>query len=255
MTSPLGAAVWATSASGPLLLTATLSGVELPVALLGAALVAHVSLVGVAVACPGLEAFGPAVTRAPRGVALTFDDGPDPVHTPRVLDALAARGAKATFFVVGERLAAHPALARRMAAEGHTIGAHGWTHDPLYALRSRAHLARDMAREDAAHVEVVGRAPTLFRPPVGVASPPVVDAARARGRSIVAWTTRPRDGRARAAVDAVTRRAARGLTEGAIVLLHDAAMGARARPAAVDALPEILEEMARRGLEARALEG
>ncbi len=255
MTSPLGTAVWATSVSGPLALGATLAGVQLPVLLLGSALLVHVSLVAAAVACPSLEAFGPAIKRAPRGVALTFDDGPDPVHTPRVLDALAARGAKATFFVVGERLAAHPGLARRIAAEGHALGAHGWTHDPLYALRSRAQLSASMDLEDAAHVAILGRPPRLFRPPIGVASPPVVEVARARGRALVAWTSRPRDGRADATASTVARRVSSTLRDGAIVLLHDAAMGRRAHPAGVDALPTILEELARRGLEPRALEG
>lgn len=255
MTSPVGVALWASSLAGPVALGATLSGVDVPLAALAAGLGAHLSLVGAAVACPALRAFGPAVTRCPSGVALTFDDGPDATHTPRVLDALRAHGAKATFFVVGERLVAHRDLARRIVDEGHTLGAHGWAHDPWYALRSRAHLADAMSREDDAHCEAVGSPPRLFRPPIGLASPPVVDVARARGRSIVAWTARPRDGLAGATRADVARRVARELREGAIVLLHDAAMGARSRPAGVDALPDILEEVARRGLSARALEG
>lgn len=255
MTSPLGAALWASSIAGPTALGAALTGVALPLPLVASALAAHTALVGLAVASPSLGAFGRAVTQSARGVALTFDDGPDPEFTPRVLDALAAHGATATFFLVGERLVAHPDVARRVVAEGHAVGAHGWTHDPWYALSSRARLSASMDREDDAHRAILGRAPRLFRPPIGVASPPVVEVARARGRELVAWTKRTRDGLPRAAPDDVARRALWRVREGDIVLLHDAAMGARVRPAGVEALHTILTQLRRLGLEARALEG
>ena len=109
---------------------------------------------------PGLE-------RVPSGVALTFDDGPDPDSTPAVLDALeAAGGVKATFFVVGEQLMRHHAIAREALARGHELALHGFAHERHTAMPGRS-AADDMARGLGTFEAAVGRRPRYFRPPYG----------------------------------------------------------------------------------------
>jgi len=107
-----------------------------------------------------------AIWRLPPCLHLTFDDGPDPDRTPRVLDALATRGVRATFFLIGNRVARAPRIVRRIAAEGHEIGNHGWDHSTL-ALRSRTAIREQLMRCQEAIGDVIGRAPTLVRPPYG----------------------------------------------------------------------------------------
>ncbi len=96
-------------------------------------------------------------------VALTFDDGPDPVHTPRLLEILARHGARATFFLIGERASRHPSVVAGIAAAGHAIGNHTWDHPDLTLVPARA--CRDQIERCAAAIGPV--AAPLFRPPYG----------------------------------------------------------------------------------------
>jgi peptidoglycan-N-acetylglucosamine deacetylase len=149
-------------------------------------------------------------------VALTFDDGPDPVNTPRLLDILTAHHARATFFMIGMRAQRHAKLVSRVAAEGHAIGNHSWDHPsfPLISQEERREQVRDCARAIAPY------AGQLFRPPYGhqdLASWLDVDR---MGYRVVAWKIAAgdwaeRDGPAMA--DAVMAK----LQPGAIVLFHD----------------------------------
>jgi len=107
-----------------------------------------------------------AVWREPPFLHLTFDDGPDPACTPRVLDLLADSDVRAIFFLVGERVERAPQLARRIVAEGHRIGGHGWDHTSL-AFRSRRAIREQLIRCQDAIASAVGRPPTLVRPPFG----------------------------------------------------------------------------------------
>src|SRR5262245_6137382 len=99
------------------------------------------------------------------GVALTFDDGPDPDATPAVLDALDAGGASATFFLVGEQVEAHPELARDVAARGHAVALHGYGHVEHAQLGDGA--GDDLARGLEAVASATGTRPQLYRPPYG----------------------------------------------------------------------------------------
>src|SRR5271170_7278304 len=106
-----------------------------------------------------LRMFADAVLRGPegaRGVVLTFDDGPDPETTPRVLDALDAEHAKATFFVIARKAEQHPELVREIQRRGHAIGLHSYAHDRLFALRSQRRVARDLARGAAVLKAITG---------------------------------------------------------------------------------------------------
>ena len=119
-------------------------------------------------------------------IALTFDDGPDPAHTPALLDALAELGVKATFFVVGEEVDANPELVRRMVAEGHELGNHTYSHRYL-PLATTRRVARELAATDAAIVRATGITPTLMRPPYGGRTPFTLRACNQMGKSAVLW--------------------------------------------------------------------
>src|SRR5581483_7402951 len=123
-------------------------------------------------------------TGRPGTVALTFDDGPDPVYTPRVLDALAAEGAVATFFLVGRNAARHPELVRRIVAEGHGVGSHTWSH-PELAETSLPALVREVRRGRRELERLAGSEVRRFRPPKGHTSAAVFLAGRAAG--VITW--------------------------------------------------------------------
>lgn len=173
-------------------------------------------------------------------VALTFDDGPDPVTTPKVLDVLERHGAHATFFMVGRRAQAYPELVARVAAGGHVIGHHTMDHLSMVGLgRSARH---DQIRGG---FDAIGPACShLFRPPYGHLDLPVWWSARREGHRVVAWSNHPFDW-TRQPLDRLTDRLRDCLEPGAIVLLHDApqpeeADSERPRAALLSALTTVL---------------
>ena len=183
------------------------------------------------------------------GVWLTFDDGPHPQGTPAVLEALAAAGARATFFLVGEQVERRPALVREIVAAGHAVGVHGYRHRLL--LRRSPRAARDdLARALSVVAEAAGVRPVVHRAPYGVYSWPALAAARGAGLRPVLWSRWGRDWRRRANARSVAADATRGLAAGDVVLLHDAdfysAPGSWRATAA--ALPEILDHAGASGL-------
>jgi peptidoglycan-N-acetylglucosamine deacetylase len=223
-----------------------------PLAVALAALALYVALIGSGVAFLQLGMFVDVVSRGPRearGVALTFDDGPSPEHTPRVLDMLDAAGVKATFFVIGRKAAEHPEILRDILARGHAVGIHSHTHDRLLTLRSPDTVADDLAVAMETVEAVGGVRPALFRPPVGLTSPRMARALAWFDLVVVGWSVRGLDGRRGARSDRVAERVVRGLEDGAIVLLHDAAERDDFRPASLDALPRILAAMQQRDLD------
>ena len=157
----------------------------------------------------------------PRGVALTFDDGPHPAGTPATLEILARAGATATFFLVGEQVERWPQVAAEIAAAGHEIALHGHIHRLL--LRRRvAELAADLERACDVIAGATGRTPAVYRPPYGVFSSGALRLVRRRGWRPLLWSTWGRDWGARETPEAIARRATRGLRAGDVVLLHDA---------------------------------
>jgi len=157
----------------------------------------------------------------PRGVGLTFDDGPHPQGTPATLDALSAAGATATFFLVGEQVARWPGLAAEIAAAGHEIGLHGYRHRLLLRRSVRA-LESDLDRAFEVIVAATGREPACYRPPYGIFSSGALGLVRRRGWTPLLWSKWGADWRARATPDTIARRATRDLAAGDVVLLHDA---------------------------------
>jgi peptidoglycan/xylan/chitin deacetylase (PgdA/CDA1 family) len=188
-------------------------------------------------------------------VALTFDDGPDPVFTPQVLDMLRANNARATFFVLGERARANPDLIRRMHDEGHTVGTHTHRHLIRFHFGSPTYVRREIEEAVEAVGAILPERPTLFRPPQGLRTPCFASGwARTRGLTLVTWSVRGFDSRPTTA-EAIVARVGKHLAPGAIVTLHDGTGlgGGTSREPTLAALTRILAECEVRGLRCVAL--
>jgi peptidoglycan/xylan/chitin deacetylase (PgdA/CDA1 family) len=228
-----------------------------PVLWAGAALAGYLALLLGGVLVLRWRVFADAVVRGPRGargVALTFDDGPHPRWTPRVIDLLARHGAKATFFLVGRKVEQHPEIVRRIVDAGHAVGMHSYAHDRLFALRGERRVREDLERGIAALEKVTGRRPALFRPPIGHTNPIIARVAEALDLVVVGWTIAGRDGLARARPSDVAARVRRDLRDGAIVCLHDAPERGDREPACIRALPSIFDAIAADRLDVVPLE-
>lgn len=154
-----------------------------------------------------------------RALSLTFDDGPDEVWTPRVLEGLARAGVDATFFVVGERVRAHPETVRAVLAAGHDVQLHCDRHTAHDQL-SEAEIARDTSQA-LATLRELGVAPTHWRAPWGVATAASARVARAHGLRLVRWTLDTHDWRGDCPAS-MLRGARRAVALGGVVLMHDA---------------------------------
>ncbi len=179
-----------------------------------------------------------------RALALTFDDGPEPPYTERILDVLGEFGVKATFFVVGAQVLRHPELARRILDEGHLLGNHTHSH-PNLLLRVPSAAREELALASASIERITGIWPQWFRPPFGFRYPWNVTQAARLGQATVTWSLNPRDFEQPPA-DVLTRRVVRNARNGDIVLLHD---GMRDQSCTVAALPGILRELQLREFE------
>jgi peptidoglycan/xylan/chitin deacetylase (PgdA/CDA1 family) len=186
------------------------------------------------------------------GVALTFDDGPDPCYTPAVLDVLATFGVVATFFCVGDLAASQPDIVRRMIEEGHAVGSHGAMHADLPTL-ANAELAGNLRGGRDMVAAVVGAPVPLFRPPHGDATLRTGLMARGLGLHTWLWTVDPEDWRPGIrSAEVVSGCSQAG--EGDVIVLHDGLQEpwspeALDRSATVEALPEIIEGGRSKGLQ------
>ena len=194
--------------------------------------------------------YGSVLWRGPKRpeVALTFDDGPSPKTTPRVLEELAKADTRATFFMVGRKALVYPALVREVVAAGHEIGLHGFDHDRLFSLRGGRHVADDIARTQAVLQDAGAPKPTLFRPPIGFVSHFTVWGARKAGVTLVGCSARALDGVGQASAEKVATRLTRALEPGALLAMHDAAELDDYVPASIAALPDVLKALRERGL-------
>ena len=225
----------------------------------GAVLANHL-LLTLAVFWPRGRILGANLTRLPaaavarREICLTFDDGPDPEVTPQVLDLLDRHQAKATFFCVGEKVAAHPGIVRDIERRGHGIENHSARHSAAFALYGPLRLKRELEAAQGTIARIAGRAPRYFRAPMGLRSP-LLDPVLARcGLRYVSWTRRGFDMLHRDP-ESVLRRLSRSLAAGDILLMHDSAR-APARdgtPVALAVLPELLNRMNAQGLKSVTL--
>lgn len=182
-------------------------------------------------------------------LALTFDDGPDPLVTPRVLDLLGAAGVRASFFCIGERAARHPDLCREMVLRGHGVENHTQHHRHGFSLLGPRRLAREIRSAQETLTAITGQAPCFFRAPAGLRNPLLEPVLSRLGLRLATWTRRGFDTRARDP-DRVTGRLTRGLAAGDILLLHDGNAGrcADGGPMVLQVLPRLLQTIESAGL-------
>ena len=191
--------------------------------------------------------------RARDRLAITFDDGPDAEHTRPLLDILERGGHRATFFVIGKRAAADPALLDEIVRRGHALGNHSFAHAHTTPFQHPTKLAADLARAQ----ELMARAGArvrFFRPPIGLLSPRVAEAARRIGLTIVGWSATARDGRASTTAEAAAARLIAAARPGAILVLHDAVERGARVPVAAAALVPLVDALAARGLRSVTLD-
>ena len=182
-----------------------------------------------------------------RRIALTFDDGPDPVHTPRVLDLLDGLGARGTFFVVGDRAARARAVVAETAARGHEVASHGWSHANLWVCGPRR-TWREIERSHALIGEITGRPPTHFRPPWGAVNAAMFPLLRRVGERCVLWSIQP-EGLRPVTAPIQVDRVLSAAHPGAIVDLHDAEGTSGAPERLIEALPRMVAGLRASGYE------
>jgi peptidoglycan/xylan/chitin deacetylase (PgdA/CDA1 family) len=196
--------------------------------------------------------FGPSLGKIAsdrKVVALTFDDGPNPDATPLILDTLAEKGVRATFFVLGSHAERWPELVRRISHEGHQLGNHGYFHRKLQ-FKSPFYVSRDIRLGIRAIKRAGAPAPRYFRAPHGFRSPWTTPIASSYGERTVGWSLGVWDSD-RPGVDEIVKRTLEGVSPGSIVLLHDGdgynPDGDRMQTAA--ALPLIIDRLKEQGYE------
>lgn len=209
---------------------------------------------------PTSQVLGRALVRGPasgRNIALTFDDGPAQPFTDQILDILRRHRTPATFFCCGKNVERLPDVARRIQAEGHTLGNHTYSH-PLLYLKGRRLIDAEIERTQTAIARITGHAPIVFRPPYGVRWFGLFPALRSHGLADVQWSDTGYDWITRHGPAEIARKALAKLKDGAVILLHD---GREPRaPNEVDAsttvaaLPAILEGARAAGFEFVSIE-
>lgn len=185
-----------------------------------------------------------AALREPNAVALTFDDGPWPDSTDKVLGILAKAHLKATFFLVGKQVRKHPELVRDELRAGMTLGSHSYSHPQPFGALSKDSIQREIDQGLEA-LSDLGVRTALFRPPGGAIPPVVVSTAKAKGLRTVIWTVDPDDWQRGTTADQIVQRVLQQAKPGSIVLLHD---GGGDRSATVAALPRIIDGLKQRKL-------
>ncbi len=223
----------------------------LPLWLAGAALTLYVAIVLCGVFFLRLQMFVDSLNEGPpeaRGVALTFDDGPSPTSTPKILDLLDEANVKATFFVIGKKAEAHPDLVREIKKRGHVIAMHSYGHHRFFSLKGAKYVREDLVRAMGVLRTITGENVTLFRPPIGHTNPTIARIVKELGLTVVGWNVRGLDGLRVSDPKKVSARVKRGLKDGAVILLHDAAEREDREPASIAALPEILRAMSGKNL-------
>ncbi|MBA3480022.1 MAG: polysaccharide deacetylase family protein [Lautropia sp.] len=201
--------------------------------------------------CPRCSLLGPNLTRLPepaqaRGlVAITLDDGPDPLVTPLVLDILKEAGASASFFLIGRKAEQHPALVTRMVAEGHSVENHSWAHSHRFAFSGPSRFRAEILRAQHSLGRLAGEPPRFFRAPAGMRNPLLEPVLSSLGLPLTSWTRRGFDtvtSDPARVLERLVGKDANRLTAGDILLLHDghAAVAPDGRPVILSVLPQVL---------------
>ena len=213
---------------------------------LGAVLLNHLLLM-LAGLWPRSHWLGPNWTRLPataanrREIALTIDDGPDPVVTPQVLDLLDRYDVRATFFCIGAKAALYPDLCREIVRRGHAVENHSQHHRHHFALMGRSGFRRELQTAQTTLTAITGQQPLFFRAPAGLRNPFLDPVLTELGLQLTSWSARGFDTRVNDAAH-VNHKLLRDLRPGAILLLHDgnAARTPAGTPVILDVLPAVL---------------
>jgi peptidoglycan/xylan/chitin deacetylase (PgdA/CDA1 family) len=173
-------------------------------------------------------------------LAITFDDGPHPKNTPRLLDMLKARGLKATFYVIGQNVAQYPEVMQRIVAEGHEIGNHSYTHVALNKC-SAAKVNDEVSKTNEAILQSCGAKPTTIRPPYGATNAALTKRLNDEfGLTVVMWSVDPLDWKIRNSSH-VSGHILQNAKSGSIILSHDI------HPTTIDAMPQVLDGLMAKG--------
>ncbi|MDB6074285.1 MAG: polysaccharide deacetylase [Verrucomicrobiaceae bacterium] len=192
------------------------------------------------VPAPGMRTRYNSVHTDQMALGMTFDDGPHPVNTPKLLDLLKARNIKATFFLVGERVKMHPEIVRRMLAEGHEVANHTWTHPSLVSI-SDAKIRSEFQRTADAIWDAAQYRPHLMRPPFGATNKRIEEwVYNEFGYSSITWSVDPNDWR-KPGVQVVANRLIAGAHKGAIMLAHDI------HAPTIEAMPQVFDALLAKG--------
>lgn len=191
----------------------------------------------------------PAAATARHEIALTIDDGPDPVVTPQVLDLLDRYAVQATFFCIGNQAERHPDLCREIVRRGHAVENHSQLHRHHFSLMGPRGLTRELQAAQDTLTRISGQRPLFFRAPAGLRNPFLEPVLARLGLKLASWSARGFDTRVSDA-RRVKNSLLRGLQAGAILLLHDghAARTDAGTPVILDVLPAVLEAAASAGL-------
>lgn len=191
---------------------------------------------------------GPSFAAQKKVIYFTFDDGPGAVYTPQILNILRQKHVHATFFVLGYRCRALPAIVRRIQREGHEIGSHGYDHADL-SHRSFSVVKSEITRADSAIITAVGHKPIYYRPPYGALRQGDTLAIQRLGHKVAYWTVDSQDWKAKSAVG-IVQNVERSAHSGSVVLFHDGVNGSRYT---VQALPILIDYYRAKGYEFRTL--
>ena len=181
----------------------------------------------------------PTFWRGEKGtISLTFDDGPDPEVTPRVLDVLREEGVKGSFFVIGRIAEKHPELVQKIVDEGHVVGNHTYNHDYVF---SKGLAEKQVSEGQEVIRNIIGKKPAYFRPPFGVMTPEIASAVKKEKCAIIGWDLRSQDGRIRTK-EATIKRVKNNLDKATVLLFHDT------NPTTPEALREIIHLCKQNGM-------
>lgn len=174
-------------------------------------------------------------------IALTFDDGPIPEYTDRILTILQSYNIKATFFCIGHRIAEQQEIANRIFAAGHIIANHSYSHSNTFSIQSSSKMIDELKRTEEEIKKITGKSGRWFRPPYGVINPMVAKAIKACGYESIGWSIRSFDTK-RMSATSLFQRVTRDLKQGDIILFHDNGYST------AEALPRIIEYTMKHGL-------
>lgn len=242
-----GIAIWLTAVLHIIAVAALIARPQWWASILGVIVLNHMVLALIGL-WPKSRLLGANILRLPdaavrrKEIALTFDDGPDPDVTPKVLDILDVHRAKASFFVIGDKAAAHPDLIREIVSRGHSIENHSRRHSSLFGFFAWTALKNEIGTAQDIVTGITGRPPRFFRSPMGMRNPLLDPVIAHLGLCYITWTRRGFDTVARNP-DVVLKRLVRNLSPGDILLLHDRKTGSR-RAIVLDVLPALLDKIA-----------